>query len=77
MKQFLLENAKAIAATLTALGTWGTTALAVSEDGSASIEGAEWFGLCGVAVVGITTWLVTNAPSAHDLESLEAWKNSP
>ena len=50
------QIAKAIAATLTALGTWGATA---ALDGS--IDGVEWFGLCGVATTGLLTWAVPNA----------------
>lgn len=49
--------AKAITAAVTALGTWGATALS---DGKASP--VELFGLCGVIVAGLSVWAVTNAP---------------
>lgn len=48
--------AKALIGALTAFGTWGGTALA---DGK--IEPVEWFGLTGVAVVGLTVFAVKNA----------------
>lgn len=48
--------AKAIVAFFTALGTWGSTALA---DGK--LTGPEWFGLCGVAVITAGVWAVPNA----------------
>lgn len=67
--QAIKENAKALIAFLTALGTWGATA---APDG---IDSAELFGLCGVAVAGLTVWAVTNAPSAESLRQLSAWKN--
>lgn len=52
------EISKAIAATLTALGTWGVTAAA---DGS--YDQVELWGLCGVAVVGLSTFY---APRNYD-----------
>lgn len=64
------ENAKALIALLTALGTWGATASA--EEG---ISGQEWFGLCGVLVAGLAVWAVSNAPSEAQLEELAAWKD--
>lgn len=70
MKQFMLENAKAVIAFLTSFGTWGATA--VAENG---IDAGEWFGLCGVAVTTIGVWLATNAPSSDDLEMLSAWRD--
>lgn len=69
MIQKVKENAKALIAFLTALGTWGATA---SADG---IQAQEWWGLTGVFVAGLTVWAVSNAPSAEQLEELEAWKN--
>lgn len=48
--------AKALIATLTALGTWGATALA---DGH--LTAVEAFGLCGVAVAGLAVWAIPNA----------------
>lgn len=71
MKQFMLENAKAVIAFLTAFGTWGGTA--VAENG---IDAGEWFGLCGVAVTTIGVWLTTNTPSAEQLKALAKWKNN-
>jgi len=47
--------AKALVATLTALGTWGATALV---DGG--VSPVEWFGLCGVVTAGLVTWAVPN-----------------
>lgn len=67
--QVIKENAKALIAFLTALGTWGATA---SADG---IQAQEWWGLCGVFIAGLAVWATTNAPSAGQLEELEAWKN--
>lgn len=65
------ENAKAVVAFFTSLGTWGTTALAVGPAGeAASIQGAEWFGLCGVAVATCSVWLIENAPSQAQLQKL-------
>lgn len=52
----LKESAKAVAAFLTALGTWGYTAGA-----DEVYSDQELWGLCGVLVVGITTWAVPNA----------------
>lgn len=48
---------KAIIASLTALGTWGTTAMA---DGQ--VDGVEAFGLCGVVVAGLAVWAGSNEP---------------
>ncbi len=48
---------KALVATLTALGTWGATALADN-----GIDGVEAFGLCGVLVAGLLVWSVPNTP---------------
>lgn len=47
--------AKAVVALFTALGTWGTTALA---DGN--ITGPEWFGLCGVAAAAAAVYTIPN-----------------
>ena len=47
--------AKCIAAFLTALGTWGYTAGA-----DEVYSDQELWGLCGVAVVGLSTWAVPN-----------------
>jgi hypothetical protein len=69
MRQFMLENAKALIAWLTAFGTWGGTSLA--DDG---IEAAEWFGLTGVFVTALAVWLTTNAPSDEQLKELAEWK---
>jgi hypothetical protein len=52
--------AKAIAAFFTALGTWGSTCLA---DGR--MDGAEWFGLCGVVVVTVGVWAIPNTKPAR------------
>jgi len=49
------EYAKAIIAALTALGTWGTTALS---DGK--LEPVELFGLTGIAVAGLTVFAYPN-----------------
>lgn len=49
--------AKAIVAALTALGTWGGTALA-----DETIQGAEWFGLTGVAVAFFAVYAISNEP---------------
>lgn len=50
--------AKAVIAFLSALGTWGATALA-----SDGITGAEWFGLCGVVVAGLAVYAIPNQPA--------------
>lgn len=63
----LKENAKSVIASMTALSAWGTTAAA--ENG---ITGAEWFGLLGVPVAGLTVWAATNAPTEHELTDLGA-----
>lgn len=55
-RQPMSAYAKAIIAFFTALGTWGTTSLA---DGR--MDGAEWFGLCGVVVVTAGVWAIPNA----------------
>jgi hypothetical protein len=68
MKQFLLENAKAMVAALTVLGTWGATAA------PGGITGAEWFGLTGVPVAFLVTWMATNAPTEGQLTRLAEWK---
>ena len=52
------EIAKAGVAGLTALGTWGATAMA---DGH--VDGVEAFGLCGVAVVVLSVWATPNEPA--------------
>lgn len=49
--------AKAIAAFLTAISTWGATSLA--DD---SIKGGEWFGLFGVLGVTFAVYQVRNTP---------------
>lgn len=49
------EAAKALIATLTALGTWGATAAA---DGN--YDQVELWGLCGVAVVGLGVYATPN-----------------
>ena len=51
----LKENAKALIAFLTALGTWGATA---SADGI--YEQQELWSLCGVAVTALGVWVVPN-----------------
>ena len=51
----LKPYAKAIAAFLTALGTWGYTAGA-----DEVYSDQELWGLCGVAVVGLSVWAVPN-----------------
>lgn len=53
--------AKAIVAFFTALGTWGATAFA---DGA--VDGAEWFGLCGVAVATFGVFQIPNTPPAGE-----------
>lgn len=50
------DFAKSIIASLTALGTWGTTALS---DGA--VEAVEWFGLTGVIVAGLAVFAYPNA----------------
>lgn len=50
--------AKALIASLTALGTWGATAFA--DDGLTSVEA---FGLCGVVVAGLIVWVTPNEPT--------------
>lgn len=69
MNQFLRENAKAVVAFLTAFATWGVTSIA--DDG---IGAAEWFGLTGPFIVALGVWMAENAPTAEQLEELEAWK---
>lgn len=49
------KAAKAIMAFFTALGTWGTTALADS-----GLDGPEWFGLCGVIVATVGVYAIPN-----------------
>ena len=71
MHDFLLQNAKALIAFLTALATWGGTALA--DDG---ISGVEWVGLTGPFIVALGVWLTTNAPTEQQLSELAAWKMS-
>jgi len=51
--------AKSIIAVLTGLATWGATAFA--DD---SITSVELFGLCGVAVLGLSVFAVPNEPPA-------------
>lgn len=63
--KWLKENAKAVGGAITALGTWGATAMA---DGQ--IDGVEAFGLCGVAVVFLTVFGATNAPTDKQLREL-------
>jgi hypothetical protein len=53
--------AKALVATLTALGTWGATAFADGE-----LNAVEAFGLCGVLVAGITVWAVPNTDGSDE-----------
>lgn len=53
-----MTAAKAAIAFLTALGTWGGTALA---DGH--VDGVEAFGLTGVLVATIAVYAVTNKPA--------------
>jgi hypothetical protein len=62
----LKENAKAVIAFFTTLGTWGTTALA---DGQ--VDGVEAFGLGGVIVATFGVWTVTNAPTDDQLVALD------
>lgn len=64
------ENAKAVIAFFTSLGTWGAAAM------PEGIEGAEWFGLCGVVVATFSVWVVENQPTADQLERLSEWKNN-
>lgn len=66
--QAVKENAKALIAFLTAFGTWGATA---APNG---IDTAEWFGLTGPFVAGLTVWAVANAPSSDQLRELANWK---
>lgn len=54
------EYAKAIIAFFTTLGTWGATALAADANGVESIQGAEWFGLCGVVVATFAVYAYPN-----------------
>lgn len=63
--KWLKENAKAVAGAVTAFGTWGATAMA---DGQ--VDGVEAFGLCGVAVVFLTVFASTNAPTDKQLREL-------
>lgn len=46
---------KAIVAFLTALGTWGATAL-IDE----RIDGGEWFGIIGAVVAGLAVYQAKN-----------------
>lgn len=61
------EIAKALVATITALGTWGATAAA---DGT--YDQVELWGLCGVAVVGLGVWIVPNQTAIRSA-SKPAW----
>lgn len=61
--------AKALVATLTALGTWGATAMA---DGQ--VDGVEAFGLCGVIVAGLTVWAI---PNDTDTDLPDGWDDIP
>lgn len=65
------ENAKAVVAFFTSLGTWGATAMADNR-----IDGVEAFGLCGVFVATFSVWIVSNAPTEQELQQLEDWKNN-
>lgn len=53
--------AKALIASLTALGTWGGTALADDH-----VTGVEWFGLTGVVVAGLAVYATKNAAPLRD-----------
>jgi hypothetical protein len=57
----VMVYAKAIIATLTALGTWGATAFA--DNGLTTLEA---FGLCGVVVAGLTVYAYPNGAPEGD-----------
>lgn len=58
----MTRYSKCIIAFLTALGTWGYTALAADSDGVVSVTAQEWFGLCGVLVAAFSVFAVPNRP---------------
>lgn len=56
----MAKYAKAIIATLTALGTWGTTVFADGE-----LNAIETFGLTGVVVSGLLVYAYPNADTIN------------
>lgn len=66
------EIAKALAALLTSLGTWGYTA---ASDGT--IDPAEWFGICGVLVAGLAVFAYPNTPPAGEPGDPEVSEQHP
>ena len=51
---------KAIIGSLSALATWGGTAMLPDENGVVGVSAAEWFGLLGMIVAGGLVYLVAN-----------------